>query len=91
MIDRLVTIIQNERPEEVILMFTKKESGISLPILDGFYSTSGWPHVKHNLGLFDVLQGMRASGLIKQTNMQITKGPLWREAKFILENKYPIK
>lgn len=85
----LTTIIKNEAPLEVILMLTKKDSGISLPMLDMFYSAAGWPHVKNNLGLFEVLQKMRVLGLIEQPATQITKGPHWREATFMLENKYP--
>lgn len=84
----LITIIKNEPPEEVVLMFTRKQTGISLPVLDRFYSSSGWPYLKDNRGLFELLHNMREAGLITQSSLQITKGPHWREATFMLENKY---
>lgn len=89
MIDTLTKIMKNEDPQEVVLMLTRKSSGISLPVLDRFYNSAGWPYIEHNLGLFEVLQKMRESGLIEQSGVQVTKGPQWREATFMLENKYP--
>lgn len=89
--ENLIKIMKNEDPLEVILMLVQKESGISLPILDRFYSSAGWPHVKNNLGLFEILQSMRNAGFIEQSGIQITKGPNWREATFMFEKKYPAR
>ncbi|MHA6197477.1 hypothetical protein ACX3YG_24265 [Pseudomonas wadenswilerensis] len=87
----LERIIKNEPPEEVILLLTRNTDGISLPRLDRFYSMANWPHVKHNLGLFEVLDAMKKAGLIEQSNLQITKGPRWRDATFMIEKKYPLE
>ncbi|MEE1926312.1 hypothetical protein V0R50_30445 [Pseudomonas sp. 148P] len=87
----LERIIRHEPPVEVILLLTRSTDGISLPRLDRFYSMANWPHVKHNLGLFEVLDAMQKASLIEQSGLQITKGPLWREATFMAEKKYSLE
>lgn len=81
-------IVLNEKPEEVILFFTKPELGISLPQLDRFYNTAGWAHVGDNMGLLHLVWKMRDAGFVKMDGTGIRRGPNWREPTFMLEGKY---
>ncbi|VVP66389.1 hypothetical protein PS918_00364 [Pseudomonas fluorescens] len=81
-------IIYNEKPEEVVLFFTKNELGISLPQLDRLYNVAGWAHVGDNIGLLNLLWEMRVAGFIENNGARITRGVNWREPAFMLEGKY---
>ncbi|WP_095168751.1 hypothetical protein [Pseudomonas sp. Irchel 3H3] len=84
----IMTIILNEKPEEVILLFTKNELGISLPQLDRFYNRAGWAHVTDNMGLLNLVKSMSNAGVIKYRGTGIVRGPNWREPAFMFEGKY---
>lgn len=81
-------IVLNEKPEEVILFFTKNELGISLPQLDRFYNRAGWAHVGDNMGLLNLLLKMREAGFVELTGTGVRRGPNWREPTFMVERKY---
>ncbi|WP_166362009.1 hypothetical protein [Pseudomonas akapageensis] len=81
-------IVLNEKPEEVILFFTKNELGISFPQLDGFYNRANYAHVTDVVGLLSVVKSMSNAGFIKYSGGGIVRGPKWREPAFMLEGKY---
>ncbi|WP_433735964.1 hypothetical protein [Pseudomonas putida] len=84
----IIEIVLNEKPEEVILFFTKNELGISLPQLDRFYNRAGWAHVGDIMGLLNVLRKMREAGFVELTGTGVRRGPNWREPTFMVEGKY---
>jgi len=84
----IMKIILSEKPEEVILFFTKNELGISLPQLDRFYNRANWAHVTDNMGLLNLVKNMANAGIIKYRGTGIVRGPNWREPAFMLEGKY---
>lgn len=81
-------IVLHEKPEEVILFFTKNELGISLPQLDRFYNRAGWAHVGDNMGLLNLLWKMREAGFVELSGTGVRRGPNWREPTFMVEGKY---
>lgn len=81
-------IVLNEKPEEVILFFTKNKLGISLPQLDRFYNMAGWAHVGDNMGLLNLVRNMRDAGFVELSGTGVMRGPNWREPIFMVEGKY---
>ncbi|WP_392892357.1 hypothetical protein ACF6ZU_11220 [Pseudomonas migulae] len=81
-------IMRNEKPEEVILFFTKNELGISFPQLDRLYNVTGWAHVGDNMGLLNLVRSMRDAGFVEFSGGGIVRGPNWREPIFMVEGKY---
>lgn len=77
-------IVHNEKPEEVILFFTKPEAGISLPQLDRFYNRAGWAHVGDNMGLLNLVRTMRDDGFVELSGTGVKRGANWREPIFMV-------
>ena len=70
----ITTIVLNEKPEEVILFFTKNELGIDLPQLDRLYNRASWAHVRDNMGLLHLVWKMRDAGFVKMDGTRLRGG-----------------
>lgn len=81
-------VVQNENPRDVILFLTRKISGISYPQLDRLYNINKWIYVTDVLGLMKVVQQMIDEELLTSDNLNIFRGPHWKEPHFMAERKY---